>query len=376
MNQARLRDPLHPGAPIIPRDAWDLPPYHRWTFQHIREMTATAQIWRGPGPAMPLEASPQPLERISFACGGQEQTVGAFLEGSFTDGFLVLHRGRIVFERYMNGLKPHGQHLAMSVTKSVVGMLAGILAHQHRLDVAAPLTDYLPELAATAYQGATVQHLLDMTSGVVFDESYTTSGSHMQKLDLACGWKVHDRPGWPRTMWELVLSLAEAERAHGTLFSYRSIETDVLGFVLERAGGAALADLISDAIWQPMGAGEDAYITVDNAGIALADGGLCASLRDFARFAQLLLDGGRCGGRQVIPAAWIEETRFGGKRDLYQGIYRIVLPNGAYHNKFWIEDVERGVIWARGIFGQSIYIDSAAEFAAVKLSTWPEFSSP
>lgn len=376
MTQARLRDPLQPGAPIIPRDVWDLPPYHRWTFQHIREMTATAQVWRGPGPAMPLEIGLQPLEQVSLAANGKEQTVAQFLDGSFTDGFLVLHRGRIVFERYMNGLKPHGQHLAMSVTKSVVGMLAGILAHQGKLDVTAPLTTYLPELASTAYRGARVQHVLDMTSGVVFDESYTTPGSHMQKLDLACGWKVHDRPDWPRTMWELVLSLSEADRPHGALFSYRSIETDVLGFVLERAGGAALADLISEQIWLPMGAGEDAYITVDDAGIALADGGLCATLRDYARFALLMLDNGKRGGKQIIPAAWIEETRFGGKHELYQGIYRTVLPNGAYHNKFWIEDLKRGTIWARGIFGQSIYIDPAADFAAVKLSTWPEFSSP
>ena len=374
MTDIRPRDPRFPDAPILPRDTWDLPPHHRWTFQHIREMTATAQIWRGPGPSEPWEYDLQELGRVSFAVGGAARTVDDYLQGSFTDAFLVIHRGRIVMERYMNGMKPHGQHLAMSVTKSVVGILAGILAGQGTIDVAAPVTDYLPELERTAYKGARVQHLLDMTSGVLFDESYTTPGSHMQKLGLACGWAPHTRPDWPRTMWRLVLSLDALEMPHGTQFRYRSIETDVLGFLLERATGRALAELVSEELWQPMGAEEDAYITVDDAGAALADGGLCATLRDYGRFARLLAEGGRRGARQVIPAEWIEATR-AGNREMFRGSYRNVLPDGAYSNKFWIEDGKRRALWARGIFGQSIYVDPEAGFAVVKLSTGPEPSN-
>ncbi|SMH36886.1 serine hydrolase domain-containing protein [Mesorhizobium australicum] len=368
------RDPSRPGDPIIPRDRWDIAPYHRWTFQHIREMTATAQIWRGAGPARPLPEAKQDLAGVTFQLGDGKRTVAQFLDESFTDGFLVLHRGKIVFEDYRNGMRPHCQHLAMSVTKSVTGILTGILAHRGVLDVEAPITEYLPELSATAYKGAKVQHILDMTSGVVFDESYTTPGSHMQKIDQACGWKVYTRTDWPRTMWQLILTLDEAEREHGELFKYRSIETDVLGFVLERATATPLAELISQEIWAPMGAGEDAYITVDDGGAALADGGLCGTLRDYGRFAQLLLDNGARDGRQIVPSQWIEATR-NGRPDLFQGIYRTVLPEGAYSNKFWIEDGKRRAMWARGVFGQSIYIDPESDFAVVKLSTWPEHSS-
>lgn len=368
------RDPLNRGSPILPRGEWDYPPHHRWTFQHIREMTATAQVWRGPGPVLPLPTQLEDIDGIEFEAGGRRRTVRDFLDESFTDGFLVLSRGTVIAERYMNGMKPHGQHLAMSVTKSIVATVAGILVDRGLIDLAAPVTKYLPELEATAYRGATVQQVLDMTTGVLFDESYTTPGSHMQKLDQACGWKPMTRPDWPQTMWQLILTLTDQERPHGELFRYRSIETDVLGLVMERATGLSLAELISSELWVPMGAEEDAYMTVDHAGYALADGGFNATLRDYARFALLHLRGGKASGRQIVPSAWIEATRYG-NHDLFQGVYREVLPRGAYHNQFWIEDPNRRAYMARGIFGQYIYIDPEEDFAAVKMSTWPEFVS-
>jgi len=373
-DQPRFRDPRQPGVPIIPRSDWDFPPYHRWTFQHIREMTATAQIWRGEGPVMPIRSNPIDLKAVTYETASGQGTFGAYLSDTFVDGFLVLHKGAVVSETYLNGMKPHGTHLAMSVTKTIVGLVAGILVHRGLLDVAAPVTKYLPELEATAYRGATLQHVLDMTTGVTFDESYLTPGSHMQKLDQACGWKPHTEPDWPRTMWELILTLTEQERPHGAAFVYRSIETDVLGFVIERATGLALAEVISQELWMPLGAGEDAYITVDHGGTALADGGFCATLRDYGRLALLLLANGARDGRQIIPAAWIEETR-GASGEIYQGIYRNALPDGAYHNQVWIEDMARRAYMARGIFGQFIYVDPANDFAAVQLATWPEFVS-
>ena len=365
------RDPLNPGAPIIPRGEWDFPPYHRWTFQHVREMTPTAQIWRGPGPVLPLPERHLDIDGIAFETGGRRLTVGEYLDGSFTDGFLVLSRGDVIAEHYMNGLKPHGQHLGMSVSKSITATVFGILAHRELIYPQAPVTRYLPELGSTAYRDARVQHVLDMTSGVRFDESYTTYGSHMRKLGQACGWYDAVDPEWPHTVWQLILQLTEQERPHGEIFQYRSIETDVLAFIMQRASGRSLAELISDELWAPMGAEQDAYITVDRGGYALADGGFNATLRDYARFALLHLRGGKAHGRQIVPVKWIEETRRG-NHELFQGDYRIALPKGAYHNQFWIEDPERRAYMCRGIFGQYIYIDPAADFAAVKLSTWPE----
>lgn len=362
------RDPRNPGAPIIPRGEWDFPPYHRWTFQHIREMTPTANIWRGPGPVLPLPERRRDIDGITFETVLGRRTVAQWLEESATDGFMVLSCGEVVDERYMNGLTPYRQHLAMSVSKSVTSVVFGILVSRGLIDPEALVTQYLPELEATAYRGAKVQHVLDMTSGVLFDETYTAKGSHMQKLGQASGWFEAINPDWPMTVWELILQLTEQERPHGELFRYRSIETDVLAFIMQRATGKHLADLIRDELWVPLGAEEDAYITLDRGGYALADGGFNATLRDFARFALLLVNGGKAHGRQIVPSEWIE-TFHKADHEVFGEAKQGALPRGAYHNQFWIEDPDSRVFMCLGIFGQYIYIDPDAKFAMVKLST-------
>ncbi|MDX0537725.1 serine hydrolase [Sinorhizobium medicae] len=370
-----FRDPTAPGNSLIPMQDWDRAPWNRWTFQHVRDLLPTTQVWRGSGPASLLPSDLRDIDAIPFVAEGQAYTVGSFLETSYADGFLVLHGGKIVAERYLNGMTRHTQHLSQSVAKSVVGTVAGILISRGVVDPAASLTHYLPELEATAYRGASVQHVLDMTSGVVFDETYTALDSHMAQLDVASGWKNRWNPSWHTNIWDLILSLKDLECPHGTSFRYRSIETDVLSFVLQRAAATPLAELVSRELWAPMGAEEDAYFTVDAAGYALGDGGFNATLRDYARFALLHLRGGEINGRRIVSTEWIAGTRFGADPTLFGGIYQEVLPAGAYHNQFWIEDTACGVYMARGVFGQLIYIDPMADFAAVVLSSWPEFVS-
>lgn len=367
-----FRDPTQPGSSLIPREDWDRAPWNRWSFQNLREIVPTARVWRGEGPVSPLPASPRNIDSLAFEIDGHRDTIGRHIEANFADGFLVLHRGKVVAERYLNGMADRTLHLSQSVSKSIVGTVAGILADRGELDVEALVTRYLPELEDTAYRGATVQHVLDMTSGVAFDETYSALDSHMAKLDVACGWKAGSGPSWPKTVWELILTLKEVECAHGMSFRYRSIETDVLAFILQRISGIALADLVARELWAPMGAQEDACFTVDPSGYALASGGFNATLRDYGRFALLHLGGGEINGRRIVPATWIDNTRRGGGGP-FGGVYREVLPHGAYHNQFWIEDPRRQTYMARGVFGQMIYLDPGAEFAAVVLSSWPEF---
>lgn len=365
------RDPMNPGGPILPQPRWNLPPYHRWTFQHMREMTPTAGVRRGHGGVRRLEEARRDLGGVTFESRGRTLTLDQYIDESWTDGFLILHRGRIVEERYLNGMAPERLHLSMSMAKSILGTVTGILVGRGLVALDARIPDYLPELQATAYHAATVQHILDMTTGVTFDESYETPGSHMQKLGNACAWGGRGgEPGWPQTIWELVLELTGEERPHGEKFVYRSIETDVLGFLVERVTGKSLAELVSDELWQKLGAEEDGAYTVDHGGFALADGGFNATLRDYGRYAQLLVDGGRVGDVQVVPESWIEETRFGsGGR--FEGIYAEVMPDGGYHNQFWQVDRQRGTVMCRGIYGQFIYVDRELGYAGVKLSTWP-----
>jgi CubicO group peptidase (beta-lactamase class C family) len=359
----------------VPFFDWDRPPWNRWSFQHVRELLPTAEVWRGNGPTSLLPQLPMDLGGIEFErVDGVATTLETFLDDTYTDGFLVLHRGRIVCERYFNGMNERTLHLSQSVAKSVTAAAAGCLVAKGVLDPTAQVTHYLPELGATAYQGAALQQVLDMTSGVRFNEDYTDPYSDIGRSDVASGWKPApaDAKNFPEHMWDLILSLNILERPHGDLFTYRSIETDVLAFCMERAAGRRLRELVSEFLWQPMGADESACFTVDRAGYALADGGLNATLRDYARFGALYLREGEFNGRQIVPVAWIKATQ-SGNHALFGEPYTLTTPNGAYRNQFWIEDVSRPAIMCRGVFGQLIYIDAARDLVVVKLSSWPDF---
>lgn len=360
----------------IPRNYWDRAPWNRWTFQNIRQLLPTTEVWRGNGDKWVLPEAKINLENLGFVSGNSPPTtIDAWLDSSFTDGFLVLHKGEIVFERYMNGMTERTLHLSQSMAKSIVGSVAGILMGKGLLDANARVTRYLPELKKTAWKGATLQQVMDMTTGVKYVEDYEAPDSDISVTDVASGWRTPPpETEFPECIWEQILGLVETTREHGTLFQYRSIETDVLAHCMERATGTHLAELISDELWQPLGCEESACFTVDRAGYPLADGGFNATLRDYARFGQMLLQQGMANGRQIVPAEWIKDIH-NTNGDLFHAPYNLATPNGSYRNQFWIEDVNRKAFMARGVFGQKIYVDPEHHLTIVKLSSWPEFTS-
>jgi CubicO group peptidase (beta-lactamase class C family) len=369
--------PIMKGSPpalIPPKMDWDRPPWNRWSFQHVREILPTAEVWRGRGPVREFWRAERDLDGLEvMGASSGSATLATFLDETYTDGFIVLKDGAITYERYFNGMDERTLHLSQSVGKSFVAAVAGILIGRGLLDVNAPVTTTLPELEATGWRGATLQQVLDMTTGVRFNEEYTDPYSDIGRCDVASGWKpippVSDPHfKWPRHMWEVIVSLTETERPHGELFVYRSIETDVLAFCLERVSGKRLPQLLSEEIWQKMGAEESANFTVDPAGYALGDGGLNACLRDYARFGQLYLDHG--GG--IVPADWVEASR-NGNHAIFKEPYNLSLPNGAYKNQFWIENQRSRAVMCRGVFGQLIYINWDERMVVVKLSSWPDF---
>jgi CubicO group peptidase (beta-lactamase class C family) len=205
---------------------------------------------------------------------------------------------------------------------------------------------------------------------VRFSEEYTDPYSDIGQVDVATGWKPVP-PGtdptfrWPSHMFELILGLKDTVRPHGAQFEYRSIETDVLAFIMERVTGKRLPQLVSEELWQKLGAEESACFTVDSAGYALADGGFNATLRDYGRFGQMILDNG--GG--IVPADWIEATRTG----IHRPDFNPSLPEGSYRNQFWIENPRSRALMCRGVFGQMIHIDWESGMVVVQLSTYPEF---
>jgi CubicO group peptidase (beta-lactamase class C family) len=359
------------------QETWDRHPFASWSFRNMRRLFPTAPIGRGNGPVWQLPRALEALDGLAFRRGdGSASTVAAFLGDSDTDGFLVLHRGRIVFERYENGLDEAAPHLAMSVTKSFVGTLFGIFEARGLLRLDDPVTRFVPELAHTAYGGATVGQVLDMQSGVRFNEDYTDPLSDAARIDWSFGWKKLP-PGEPyRSVYELILTLGTRERAHGEAFRYRSIETETLGWVLERATGTALPTLLARELWQPAGMEFDADIALDRAGSAMADGGLSATLRDYARFGQIYLDMGIANGRQVVPASWVRACRTGDNAKFNDPAFGGHQPKQAYSRQWWVRDIETGTAMARGIHGQLVYVDPPRELVAVKLSSWPTARNP
>jgi len=353
---------------------WDLAPFNRWSFMNIRNLFPTVDVRNDCAGIVALPAAPEDLSAIEFDDHqGRRRSIAGFLDSSYTDGFLVLHQGRIISENYFNDLRPDTPHLAQSVSKSIVGALTGILHQQGLVDPDAPLIEYVPELARCGYRKAKLRHALDMTSGVRFAEDYNHPDSDMTRIDIAAGWRPLPGGSTPSTIRDIILTLPQ-QRPHGEIFEYRSVETDVVAWALERAANRSLAELASELIWKKIGAEHDAFFTVDRAATALANGGFNATLRDYARFGLMMQNDGRVGDRQVVPESWVEASA-NGDRSLFGPPHTDACPDGAYSNFWWDNIIEAGDFMARGVFGQMIYVNRAAQLTIVKLSTWPDYLS-
>ncbi|HEX3284000.1 MAG TPA: serine hydrolase [Mycobacterium sp.] len=356
-------------------DNWQTAPLLAWSFQHIADLFPTATISRGSGPVADLPTHPSPLGDVRVALqDGSASVVGDIMDATDTDGWMVLHEGRVLVEEYPRGMSADARHLLMSVSKSFVGVLAGILASAGTLRLDQPLSNYVPELAATGYAGASARHLLDMRSGIAFSEDYLDPRAGVRLLEQAIGWAPRVDPDVPGTLYDFLLTLRQ-KSPHGGPFEYRSAETDVLGWVCEAAAGVRMPELMSQLLWARLGAEFDANIGVDSAGAGMFDGGISATLRDLARFGSMILrDGTSLTGQQVVPATWIHDTVTGAadSRDAFAaGPVDNGMPGGMYRNQFWIPYPSGAVLLSLGIHGQMIYVNRPARVVAVKLSSWP-----
>jgi CubicO group peptidase (beta-lactamase class C family) len=358
---------------------WQEEPNLRWSFRHMREIMPSHLIPADRHTARTLATVPRrsalaaPVTRLD----GTPTTAEDVFARTWTDALLILQNGTIVDERYYAGMTDRTPHLLMSVSKSIVGCVAGILADRGLLDTTAPLTMYVPEAATSGYAGADVRHLLDMRTGVAFRETYTAPDAEVRVMERSMGWRPR-LDGDPVGTYRYLTTLSKADR-HGGPFAYRSADTDMLGWVCERASGARMADLISTLLWVPMGAERDAEITCDPVGSAIHDGGVSAVPRDVARFGQMLLDDGMIDGSPVVPASWLLDAHHPETdvRDAFaQTDNESVLPGGWYRNKFWFVPTGQGnALVCLGIHGQMVYVNRTTRTVGVKLSSWPEAQS-
>lgn len=351
-----------------------------YSVLHMREFMPTTNVPRGNEAhlhSFRYRLEEEAIDSLSFIpTGGSEPiTFRHSLTLNSVDGIIILHRGKVVYERYFGRMTGSDVHALMSLTKSFTGTLAATLVAEGLLDPAQRVSHYLPELRESGFGDATVRQVMDMTTALDYSEDYADPEAEVWSFSAAGNAMIPHPEGTPQGFHDY-LATVRKNGSHGRVFSYRTINTDVLGWIVERVGGAPIAEQLQRRIWGRMGMEQDAYYQVDATGTAFAGGGLNAALRDLARFGEMMRCEGRWHGRQIIPGEVVEDIRFGGNRNAFAASsYEDKLPGWSYRNMWWVTNNENGAFMARGVHGQAIYIDPAAEMVLVRLSSNPTASN-
>ncbi len=349
-------------------------PKWRWSFSHWRELMPTVGVSRGAGPVSVLpRAERSDIDAVTFTPmgGTKPMTWVDSLAVNYTDGIVVLHKGQIVYERYFGALTPEGEHISFSVTKSFVGTLASILVVEGKIDPAKTVAFYVPELKDSGFGDATVRQVMDMTTGLDFTEKYGDPNSSFAGYVAAIG--AGPRPkdyAGPNGDYAYLATVKKAGN-HGEAFTYRTVNTDVLGWIISRVGGKPFSQQISERIWAPMGAEADSYFQVDPIGTPYAGGGFNMRLRDLARFGELMRLGGRMDGKQIIAEAAIADVVRGARKEDFAKAGYATLLGWSYRNQWWVSHNAHGAYTARGIHGQAIYVDPKAEMVIARFASHP-----
>ncbi|MBT8146148.1 MAG: beta-lactamase family protein [Gammaproteobacteria bacterium] len=355
-------------------------PRLRWSVCHLRELLPTEPISRGLASPVPLDYLPpaefadarQTIDALTFTPmnSDEEMTWEESLYANYTDGILIIHQGRIVYERYFGCLQEDGKHAAMSMTKSVTGLLAEIMVAERALDDRLLVADLIPETEGSAFANATVRQVMDMTTGVQYSEDYSDPDADIWLYSRAASPlpKPADYSG-PDGYWEY-LQQVRPEGEHGAEFHYKTINSDMLGWIISRVSNQSVTELASERLWRPMGAEQDAYMTVDGKGVPFAGGGLTAGLRDLGRFGLLVLNGGTINGERLFPAQAVASIRQGGDRSKFGNGFP-TLPGASYKSQWWVFHNTNGAFAARGVHGQTVYIDPTAEMVIVRFASYP-----
>jgi CubicO group peptidase (beta-lactamase class C family) len=321
---------------------WRTAPFNRWAFHHVREIVPSADIPHDPARVRALSSRPRDL------------ALDGFFEATESDGLLVVHRGAVAYERYANGMTGETPHILMSVSKSMLG----VLFYRLGLDAGRRAADILPELRDTAYRDVTLRHLLDMRAGIVWDENYLAAGGPIVEYRKSTGWNPLAPGESPSDLHSFYGSLKETA-SHGGPFHYVSPNTDLLGWLIERATGRRYADLMSEHVWKPAGAERSAYITVDRLGAPRCAGGMCATLRDLARVGLWLLEEKDFLAKKGDPQAWAQ----GDMAPYYPGLPMY------YRDKWYTLEGANPLHFGMGIHGQHLFVDPANELVIVKFSS-------
>ena len=293
------------------------------------------------------------------------------LSKNYTDGIIILHKGKIVYEHYDGGLVADGVHAAMSVSKTFTGTLGALLIAEGILDENKTAQEYVPELKSSAFGNATIRQLLDMTTALQYSEDYADPNAEVWAFSGA-GNPLPKPAGYkgPSNYYEY-LETVKSNGKHGEAFGYKTVNTDAMGWVISRVTGKSIPQLLSEKIWQPLGTYHDGYYQVDASGIAFAGGGFNANLRDAAMFGEMIRNEGYFNNQQILPASVIKDIKKGGNPKAFEKAGYTTLKKWSYRNMWWITHNDHGAFAARGVHGQTIYVDPKAEMVIVRFASHP-----
>jgi CubicO group peptidase (beta-lactamase class C family) len=351
---------------------WRKPPFNKWSFKHVREIVPTAEIANDPARIRELRVAPYDFADWKLQDEDHLHSLDSFLRATDTDAFMILHEGNIVYEFYDSRMSWHTAHILMSISKSVLGMIVGILVDSNTLQLSDLVTGWIPEVRNTAYSGAKLRDLLDMRAGIHFVEDYLATAGPIVEYRKAQNWDPLSPGECPSDLRTFFSSLTQKEGRHGGPMHYVSPNTDLMGWVIERASGTRYADLIAEVLWGPMGAGRTAYITVDRLGAPRCAGGFCATIGDLARFGQLVAGGGSHAGKQIIPESWVGDILANGDAKAWsEGDFAKYFPEIPMHyrSKWYVVRGSAPMMFALGIFGQNLFIDANNQLVIVRFAS-------
>lgn len=350
----------------------------RYSVCHMREFMPTKVVRANYSTPYTFQSNiDNDIDQLSFIPLGETKPV-SFQESlgiNYTDGLIILHKGKIVYEKYFAELDQEGTHAVMSVSKTFTGTLGASLVAEGILDENKLVQDYVPELKNSAFGDATIRQILDMTTSLDYSEDYADPKADIWVFSAA-GNPVPVPEGYngPKNYYEFLETVKKAGK-HGEAFGYKTINTDAMGWIISRATGKSIPELLSEKIWQPIGARHDGYYQIDRSGIAFAGGGFNANLRDLAMFGEMIRNNGNFNGKQILKKEVIEDIRKGGKQSDFAKAGYTNLKNWSYRNMWWISNNKNGAFCARGVHGQTIYIDPTAEMVLVRLASHPVASN-
>lgn len=332
------------------------------------------------GPPVPFPAGePLDVDGMQFTdpLTGRPMRGGQLLDRRlFCDALAVVHEGRLVFETYRNGMTDSDRHVAHSCSKTLTTMMVGIAIDEGRLDRTRPIADYVPELAELpAWGPVTLEHVLDMATGIAFDEHYENRDSMYWRYAYEVGYYTGHAAASGTTLGFLTRELTGTAEPPGVRFNYGSYLTNLLPLAVARAYGVPAPELYEDRIYHHLGAERPALLNVDSAGNPIVEGQVNLTLRDFARWGLLLANDGRSlTGSQVVPAAWVDDTFAHSPARaaaFARGEDGETMPGAEYHNQTWVLEPER-VVSMLGIHGQFCWVDRTTRTMIVGFSSYPQ----